>query len=113
MAEKPSAGLGEPPSVAALSLAATATESAQKAKEQEITPWDVSAATDAEGNELAFDYKKISERWATKLIADDLLALYERLTGHKPHRWLRRGLFFSHRDLDLILDTYERGDKFF
>ena len=35
------------------------------------------------------------------------------MTGHKPHRWLRRGLFFSHRDFDRILDCYERGDKFF
>jgi tryptophanyl-tRNA synthetase len=26
---------------------------------------------------------------------------------------MRRGLFFSHRDLDKILDSYERGDPFF
>ena len=113
MAEQTSRDLSEPPSVAALSLAATATDSVQEAKEQEITPWDVSAAIDAEGNELAFDYKQISERWATKLIDENLLARFERLTGHKPHRWLRRGLFFSHRDFDLILDCYERGDPFF
>lgn len=25
----------------------------------------------------------------------------------------RRGIFFSHRDLGMILDTVERGDKFF
>jgi tryptophanyl-tRNA synthetase len=35
------------------------------------------------------------------------------VTGKKPHRWLRRGLFFSHRDFDKILDCYERGDPFF
>ena len=23
----------------------------------------------------------------------------EKLTGKKPHRWIRRGVFFSHRDL--------------
>jgi tryptophanyl-tRNA synthetase len=112
MAERISKNAGEPPSVAALSLAATATESVKKAKEQEITPWDVSAATDNDGNVLAFDYKAISARWATKLIDDEVLARFERLTGHKPHRWLRRGLFFSHRDFDLILDCYERGDPF-
>jgi tryptophanyl-tRNA synthetase len=56
------------------------------------------------------DYKTISERWATKLIDKALLERFERLTGQKPHRWLRRGLFFSHRDFDLILDAYERGD---
>lgn len=35
------------------------------------------------------------------------------MTGHKPHRWLRRGLFFSHRDFDKILTRYEHGEPFF
>lgn len=35
------------------------------------------------------------------------------MTGHKPHRWLRRGLFFSHRDFDKILDKHEKGEPFF
>jgi len=102
----------EPPAVEALSLAETATLSVKKATEQEINPWDVQAATDAEGNVLEFDYKAISEKWNTKLIDDALLERFERVTGHKPHRWLRRRLFFSHRDLDLILDLYERGETF-
>lgn len=61
MAEKqPASEPGEPPSVAALSLAETATEPVKKAAEQEINPWDVSAAVDDEGNTLAFDYEAIS-----------------------------------------------------
>lgn len=55
----------------------------------------------------------INRKWATKLIDSALLERFERVTGHKPHRWLRRGLFFSQRDFDLILDVYERGDPFF
>ncbi|KAF2260472.1 tryptophanyl-tRNA synthetase [Lojkania enalia] len=102
----------EPPSVAALSLADTATHPASKAHEQEINPWDVQAAVDEQGNVLAFDYEAISQKWNTKLIDDALLERFERVTGHKPHRWLRRRLFFSHRDLELILDTYERGEDF-
>lgn len=47
------------------------------------------------------------------MIDDELLQRFERLTGHKPHRWLRRGLFFSHRDFDRILDKYEHGEPFF
>ena len=35
------------------------------------------------------------------------------MTGHKPHRWMRRGLFFSHRDFERILDRYEEGKPFF
>ena len=52
-------------------------------------------------------------QWDTKLIDTALLERFERLTGHPPHRWLRRGLFFSHRDFDLILDRYEHGEPFF
>jgi len=37
----------------------------------------------------------------------------ERLTGQKPHHLLRRGIFFSHRDLDWVLNNYENGKPFF
>ena len=37
----------------------------------------------------------------------------ERLTGRKPHRFLRRNIFFSHRDLTQLLDMYEKGQKFY
>jgi tryptophanyl-tRNA synthetase len=37
----------------------------------------------------------------------------EKLTGRPVHRFLRRGLFFSHRDLSMILDLYEQGKPFF
>ncbi|KAK2738878.1 hypothetical protein FQN57_006893 [Myotisia sp. PD_48] len=86
---------------------------AHEATEQDINPWGVQAARDNQGKVLAFDYAAISQKWATKLIDDELLQRFERLTGHKPHRWLRRGLFFSHRDFDRILDKYEYGEPFF
>ena len=48
---------------------------------------------------------------------------FERVTGKRAHKWLRRGMFFSHRwvrvlqmicrDLNLILDAYEKGEKFY
>lgn len=37
----------------------------------------------------------------------------ERLTGQKAHHFLRRGIFFSHRDLDQVLDAYEQGSPFY
>lgn len=61
MAEPPSSDLGEPPSVAALSIAATATTAPVQATEQQIDPWSVQAATDEQGNVLAFDYEAISK----------------------------------------------------
>jgi tyrosyl-tRNA synthetase len=54
-----------------------------------------------------------NRKWNTSIIDAQLLERFERVTGHKPHRWLRRGLFFSHRDFDQILNLYERGDPFF
>ena len=36
------------------------------------------------------------------------------LTLSKPaHRFLRRGLFFAHRDMEKILDAYEAGKPFY
>jgi len=36
-----------------------------------------------------------------------------RLTGKPCHRLLRRNIFFCHRDLDMILDAYEKKDHFY
>ena len=60
MAEKIDGSLGEPPSVAALSLAETATNPVKQASEQHIDPWNVSAGVDEQGNAKAFDYEAIS-----------------------------------------------------
>ncbi|KAL1902447.1 tryptophan--tRNA ligase [Sporothrix stenoceras] len=83
------------------------------AADQDINPWSVQGGVDENGEVLAFDYEAISKKWATSLIDEALLERFERVTGHKPHRWLRRGLFFSHRDFDRILTRYEHGDPFF
>ncbi|BDA48227.1 Tryptophan-tRNA ligase, cytoplasmic [Coccomyxa sp. Obi] len=37
----------------------------------------------------------------------------EQLTGKPAHRFLRRGFFYAHRDLDAILDAKERGEPFY
>jgi len=46
-------------------------------------------------------------------INETLVARMERLTGCKAHHLIRRGFFFSHRDLDKVLDAYERGEPFY
>jgi tryptophanyl-tRNA synthetase len=46
-------------------------------------------------------------------IQTQLLERFEKLTGHKPHRYLRRGIVFCHRDLEAILDKYESGEPFY
>lgn len=42
-----------------------------------------------------------------------LLCRIEKLTGKPAHPFLKRGIFFAHRDLQEILDCYEKGIPFY
>jgi len=64
------------------------------------------------------DYSKLVVDFGSKLIDPDLLDRIERLTvgrGTVPvlHRFLRRGIFFSHRDLAKICDLVEANKPFY
>ena len=83
------------------------------AQEQIVTPFDVSGGVDATGKAVAIDYDKLIETFGSRRIDKALLDRFEKVTGHKPHRLLRRGMVFSHRDMDLILDKYEKGVPFY
>ncbi|CAR26297.1 hypothetical protein ZYGR_0H01060 [Zygosaccharomyces rouxii] len=82
-------------------------------KDQVITPWDVNGAVDDKGVAQSIDYDKLITQFGTKRISDELLQRFESVTGHKPHHYLRKGLFFSERDVSKILDLYEQGKPFF
>lgn len=68
-----------------------------------VTPWHVQGE---------IDYEKLIKRFGTEKISDQLLKRIEKIAGGS-HFMLRRGIFFSHRDMSRILDDYEKGDKFF
>ena len=68
-----------------------------------VTPWHV------EGD---IDYDKLIKQFGTQKISNEILAKMQKITG-EDHFMLRRGVFFSHRDLNLILNNYEKGDEFF
>ena len=68
-----------------------------------VTPWKVSGRV---------DYKKLVEMFGTQLITKGILERIKKHAG-KLHMQLRRGFFFSHRDLDWVLDLYEKGESFF
>ena len=55
----------------------------------------------------------LEQDFGCERISEDMIARVERLTGRKAHRFLRRGLFFSHRDLNALLDAYERKEPFY
>ncbi|EKM82785.1 hypothetical protein AGABI1DRAFT_82519 [Agaricus bisporus var. burnettii JB137-S8] len=80
---------------------------------QIITPWDVQGGVSEDGVQQAIDYDKLIDQFGTRRIDSALLERFESLTGHRPHVFLRRGLFFSHREFDKILDRYEQGKPFF
>lgn len=81
--------------------------------DQVVTPWDVQGSVSSDGQQLAIDYDKLIDQFGTRRIDQAVLERFERLTGHRPHVFLRRGLFFSHRDFDKVLDRYEQGKPFF
>lgn len=79
----------------------------RKEGEQVVTPWEV------EAGEGGVDYDKLIEQFGCEPITPAQIARMEALTGRPAHRFLRRGLFFSHRDLEATLDAYEKGEPFY
>merc|ERR1712004_904006 len=77
-------------------------------EEDEVNPWDVKATSDK-----GIDYDKLIVKFGSSAVDKGLLERLERVTGKPPHHFLRRGIFFSHRDLGFILDKVEKGEKFF
>jgi tryptophanyl-tRNA synthetase len=75
-------------------------------KTQTVDPWSVES-------DAAIDYDKLIKDFGTTRISKELLNRFEELTGTKPHHFLTREIFFSHRDLSAILDLYEKGQKFY
>ena len=65
--------------------------------EQVVTPWDVQGSVSTDGSQQAIDYDKLVDQFGTRRIDDKVLERFEKLIGCRPHIFLRRGLFFSHR----------------
>eukprot|EP00958_Prasinococcus_capsulatus_P021974 scaffold3051_cov419-Prasinococcus_capsulatus_cf.AAC.5 len=80
----------------------------QAPAEQIVTPWDV-----AGGSEGGIDYDRLVQDFGVTKISDELIARIERLTKKPVHPFLRRGVFFAHRDLKELLDLYEKGTPFY
>lgn len=72
-------------------------------EEAKVTPWEVS------GN---INYEKLIKEFGVSKIDSKLLKRIEKHTK-ELHPLLRRSIFFAHRDLNWIIDEYEKGNKFF
>jgi tryptophanyl-tRNA synthetase len=71
-----------------------------------ITPWEVTSTN-------AIDYTKLIKHFGCQPIDGALVRRFEQVTKTKAHPWLRRGIFFSHKDLDLVLNAYEKGEEIY
>ncbi len=69
-----------------------------------VTPWEVKGI---------IDYEKLIKDFGTQHVNDTLLARLKKLAKGDLHYFLRRKIFFSHRDFDWILNEHEKGNRFF
>lgn len=67
-----------------------------------VTPWKV---------EGFVDYLKLINKFGCDPIDGKLIKRFEQVTQTKAHCWLRRGIFFSNKDLKDVLDDYEQGKQ--
>ncbi len=74
----------------------------EEKNEMVVTPWEVRGRV---------DYERLIREFGTQPLTEELLAKLSTYTKD-VHIQLRRGLFFSHRDLDVVLDLYDKDTKF-
>jgi tryptophanyl-tRNA synthetase len=68
-----------------------------------VTPWEVKGK---------IDYDKLIKQFGISPIDENLLARIKKHTK-ELHFMLRRKIFFAHRDLNWLLDEYEKGNEFY
>ncbi|MBI2139938.1 tryptophan--tRNA ligase [Candidatus Woesearchaeota archaeon] len=73
------------------------------AQEQTVTPWEVKGD---------IDYGRLIREFGTEPLSESLLKRIQKHTK-ELHPYLRRKIFFCHRDLNWLLDEYEKGNPFF
>lgn len=101
-----------------------------------ITPWDVRGGADGriDYDKLRRDVRPAAQRpppaavpaphaassggrpgaqFGCAEVDDALVRRMERLTGVPAHPFLKRRVFYAHRDLAALLDAYEKGEPFY
>ncbi|XP_065637802.1 tryptophan--tRNA ligase, cytoplasmic isoform X2 [Quercus suber] len=99
---------GKAAEIGALLANENETQQDKDQEEQVVNPWEVSAK---EGGKI--DYDKLIDKFGCQRLDPSLIDRVERLTSRRAHVFLRRGVFFAHRDFNDILDAFERGEKFY
>jgi tryptophanyl-tRNA synthetase len=107
-AEQEAAAVAEAAAAAEQAAAAAAAQAAEQTKDTSdmvVTAWEVSGT---------IDYDKLVDKFGSKLITPSLLQRLEaQMVVPRLHRFLRRDIFFSHRDLDAFFEIVEQGQPFY
>ncbi|KAJ5076939.1 tryptophan--tRNA ligase cytoplasmic [Anaeramoeba ignava] len=88
-------------------------EKENKIEEKEEEVKQVVTTTKVVAGKEGVDYVKIVEEFGMQLITDPMIEKMGKLSKTPLHHWIKRGLFFSHRNLDQLLDKYEKGEPFY
>ena len=71
-----------------------------------VTPWEV------QGDLQDKNYVKLMQKFGTQSLSQGIIDKIKKLTG-EVHPLIKSQYFFSHRDLDWILNKYENGEPFY
>ena len=71
-----------------------------------VTPWEV------HGDLEEKNYDNLMKKFGTQSISQEIIDKIKKLTG-EVHPLIKSQYFFSHRDLDWILNKYENGEPFY
>ncbi len=74
---------------------------------QNITPFSV------EADEGGVDYETLIKDFGCTNLPQETIERFEKLTGSKAHHFLRRKIFFCHREFNKILDCVEAKKPFY
>jgi tryptophanyl-tRNA synthetase len=81
-------------------------DESSKVFDPNFNPWSIN-------ENLTIDYMKLVTKFGTELLDQELLERFKKITGRDLHPWLRRGIFFTHREFNKFLDAYENGEPVF
>ena len=72
-------------------------------EKRKVNPYNVKGEVNYDNLILEFGLKPIDKKLLKRI----------RTIAGEIHPYLKRGIFFAHRDLEKVLDAYEKGEKFF
>jgi len=73
-----------------------------------VDPWNVTSKSDS-----GINYDKLIVKFGSSKIDQELINRIEAIIKRPVHHFIKRGIFFSHRDMHSILNLYENKKPFY